>query len=532
MTVLPSMTLPEPKTRIGEYLWQWADETPHAEAAVLADTRLTYGGLAAQVERCAKALIACGVGKGDRVAMLSTSRPEFMVVLLAATEVGAIWVGLHPRYQMREFRYVVDQVRPRVLFALTEIDGRRYDEELAALRAEFDCIEHMVSVAGDAEEAVVFEEFLEFGDTAPSQLHDAQASVGPDDTAVIIFTSGTTGQPKGAMIKHYGLIRGALVEQARWPSRAGLRLLHNMPVNHIAGVGMMGLYPIIIGGTLVFQDRFDPLGVLEIIEKERVTFWLQAPTMFQLAVSHPKFDDFDLSSLEYVIWAGSAMPRDLVARLYDLDATLATAFGMTELTVYATYSDLDADFEVLAETIGRPEPAYEIRVADGNGVAVAVGQEGEIQARGRWLMNGYFNNPEATAEAFTPDGWFKTGDVALVRADGNLAIVGRTKEMYISGGYNIYPREIEIAIESHPDVIASAVIGTPDDVFGEVGHAFVQTAPEAGIGGEELDAWCRRQLANYKVPKTFEVMEELPRLAIGKIDKQTLAEHFRAQRPD
>lgn len=523
------MELSEQKTRIGEYLWHWAEVTPYAEAAVCAGTRLNYLELAGQVGRCARAMIARGVQKGDRVAMLSTARSEFMIVLLAATEIGAIWVGLHPRYQMREFRYVVDQTKPRVVFALPEIDGRNYRDELTTLRSEFTFIEHLVSIGGAVEGGTGFDAFLREGEEQSGALHAAQAAVGADDTAVIIFTSGTTGEPKGAMIKHYGLIRGALVEQDRWPSHAGLRLLHNMPINHIAGVGMMGVYPIIVGGTLVFQDRFDAVGMLEIIETERVTFWLQAPTMFQLAVSQPNFGAFDLSSLEYIIWAGAPMPRDLVTCLYDLDATLATAFGMTELCVYATYSDLDADFEVLAHTIGRPDPRYDIRVADSDGVPVGVGQAGEIQARGRWLMNGYFNNPEATQEAFTADGWFRTGDVAELRADGNLTIVGRTKEMYISGGYNIYPREIEIVIESHAGVVACAVIGVPESVFGEVGHAFVQKTPGSSIGAGELDAWCRGHLANYKIPKTFEIMDDLPRLAIGKIDKQGLQSRLRTQ---
>ena len=217
------------------------------------------------------------------------------------------------------------------------------------------------------------------------------------------------------------------------------------------------------------------------------------------------------------------MARDLVARLYELDATLATAFGMTELTVYATYSDLDAPFDVLAETIGRPDPRYEVRVADDDGNLVAAGQRGEIQARGPWVMNGYFGNPTATREAYTEDGWFKTGDVAEVRADGNLTIVGRTKEMYISGGYNIYPREIELVLESHPAVVAAAVVGVGDDVFGEVGYGFAQRLPDQSATPEQLTAWCRDRLANYKVPKVVEIVDELPRLAIGKIDKQDLA---------
>jgi len=524
------MSLPHEKIRVGEYLWYWAKHKPDTEAAMLGDQRYTYGALADMVERCAKALLSAGVRKGDRIAMLTTPRPEFMAVLLATTEIGAIWVGLHPRYQMAEFRYVVDQVRPRIIVVLPEIDGRRYDKEMSTLRSEFDCIESLIAFGGELEGATPLQSFLETGGGKEAALVAAQSAVSADDTAVIIFTSGTTGRPKGAMIRHYGLIRGAYVENDHWPSKQGPRVLHNMPTNHIAGVGMMGVYPIVVGGTLVFMDRFDPAAMLQVIERERVTFWLQAPTMFHLAITQPDFGRYNLSSLEYIIWAGSAMPRDLVARLHELPGTLATAFGMTELTVYATYSDLDADFEVLANTIGRPEPRYEIRVADEHGNSVKPEQQGEIQARGRWLMNGYFNNPDVTREAFTTDGWFKTGDVAILREDGNLSIVGRIKEMYISGGYNIYPREIEIAIESHGAVAAAAVIGVPDTVYGEVGHAFVQPEPDSSVSEGEINAWCRDRLANYKVPKTIEIRKELARLPIGKIDKQALKVEFEARR--
>jgi len=508
--------------RISDYAFHHAAERPDAEAAIFGATCMSYAELADRVLRCAKALLTVGVGKGDRDAMLSTPRPEWLVVLLATADIGAIWVGLHPRYQMPEFRHVVGQSAPKVLIALPDIDGRDYRPELDTLRREFLGIETFVTFPEASHDADSLDTFCMRGDAvADADWQAAREAVGADDTAVIIFTSGTTGAPKGAMIKHLALVHGALVECDRWPSRT-LRLLHNMPINHIAGVGMLAIYTVVAGGAQVFMDRFDPQAMLEIIERERITFWLQAPTMFHLAVTQPDFADYDLSSLEYIIWAGSAMPRDLVATLHALDATLATAFGMTELGAYVTYSDLDADFEVLANTIGRPEPRFEFRVADERNNPVAVDRQGEIQARGDWLLAGYFNDPEATAEAFTADGWFRTGDVAEVRADGNLSIVGRMKEMYISGGYNIYPREIEIAVESHPDVATAAVLGVPDPVFGEIGHAFVQPEPGAQVTIDDIDEWCGTRLANYKVPKRFEVGDELPRLPIGKIDKQAL----------
>lgn len=295
---------------------------------------------------------------------------------------------------------------------------------------------------------------------------------------------------------------------------------------------MMSSCALVKGGTLVFQDRFDPKALLKIIERERISFWLQSPVQFHMVSALPEFDQTDFSSLNYIIWSGGPMPQHLVEKLYQLDCCLATAYGMTELTAYATYSDLDASCEVLANTIGRPEGRYDLRLQKADGYLAEVGEQGEIQAKGRWLMKGYFNQPEETAESFTDDGWFKTGDIAELCDDGNWRLVGRTKEMYKSGGYNIYPREIEMVIEAHPAVGLTAVLGVSDSLYGEVGYAFVEVKDGQKVDGALLRNWCRTRLANYKVPKYFEVLPELPRLPIGKIDKQGLRKQLDERKPE
>lgn len=509
--------------KISDYVFHHAAHSPQSEALVWNENRITYAEFAQQIESISRALLAAGVKKGDRIAMLGSPRPEFWILLLATADIGAIWLGLHPRYQLPEFDHVIQQAQPKIVFGFAEIDGRDYTTELETLNQNHDCIEKIVFYDNpETDFGAKFDTFI----SKATQIDDdkwltARSQVSTDDTAVIIFTSGSTGRPKGAMIKHYGLVHCAHIELTRWPSE-NLRLLQNMPINHIANIGMMSSYALVNGGTMVFMDRFDPEHVLQVIERENITFWLQAPTMFHLAVTHPKFENYDISSLQYIIWAGSPMPQDLVEHLYQLGATLATAYGMTELTAYATYSDLYANIEVLANSIGKPEPRYQLRLHNDAGEIPAVGERGEIQARGRWLMNGYFNQPDATREAFTEDGWFKTGDVAELRDDGNWRMVGRTKEMFKSGGFNIYPREIEIAIEEHADVAMAAVIGISDPVYFEVGYAFVQPMPGRAVDTDDLDKWCRQRLANYKVPKTFEILDELPKLPIGKIDKQKL----------
>ena len=508
--------------KISDYVFHHAELTPHVEALVWRDTRISYAQLARMVEQVSLALLAHGIEHGDRVALLGAPRQEFFIVMMAAVDIGAIWMGIHPRYTLHEMGHVIETAKPKLVFSYREIDGRDYRDDLAQLEKRYESIEQIIMLdEEDPDVGLGYDSFLRRAGEAIERLPAARAAVQSDDPAVIIFTSGTTGRPKAAMNSHFGLVHCARVELGRWPAK-DLRLLQNMPINHIANIGMMSSYTLVAGGTLVFMDRFDPGEILRTIESEKITFWLQAPAMFHMVINDPGFSATDLSSLQYIIWGGGPMPQHMVERLGKLGARLAMAYGMTELTAYASYSDSDASVEVLANTIGKPEPSYQLRLMKADRSHPAVGESGEIQAKGRWLMNGYFNDPEATAEAFTDDGWFKTGDVAELREDGNWTLVGRTREMYKSGGFNIYPREIEMAIEEHDAVAMAAVLGIPDPVYDEVGYAFVQLQPDQKVDAAALDHWCRQRLANYKVPKTFEVLTELPRLAIGKIDKQGL----------
>ena len=516
------IALPADARRIGECVSFHAARRPDHEAAVHGGTRLAYRDLERIVARWARALLAAGVTRGDRVASLTPPSTEWLAVMLATTEIGAVWTGYHPRYRMPEFRHVTELAEPSVLIAFRRIHGRDYAEELSTLRRENSSIRHLVTLDAPLEGGVTASEFLSGGDVGSDRdLAHARRAVGPDDTAVLIFTSGTTGRPKAAMITHRALLTGAAVENEHWPMDRP-RVLHMMPVNHIAGVGMTGVFGLYAGGTLVFQDRFDAGDLLRLLEEERIDHVLGSPVQYHMMANHPDLKTRDLSRLEFITWGGAPMAAHLVVRLRSLPGELRTSYGMTELGLYVTYSAPDADLDTLSRTIGKPHPRFEIRVADASGTLAGPGGQGEIQARGDWLLAGYFRDPEATADAYTADGWFRTGDVVKVWPDGNLEIVGRTKEMYISGGFNIYPREVEIAIEAHPDVGLVAVLGVPDGTFGEVGHAFVEPKPGASLHAAELDEWCRERLANYKAPKRFEVRAELPRLPIGKIDKQAL----------
>ncbi len=509
--------------RISDYPFHHARLKPEAEALVGGDTRLTWRDLAKTIERCARALLAAGVARGDRVAMLSTPRTDFVVVFMATARISAIWVGLNPRHRLEELSYVITDAAPKVLFAIPGFEGRDYAEDLTALTAPGSPVQRLVTFDdGLPGLSTGFDAFLAEGEAAGDEAYTAVvAAVTRDDPACIVYTSGSTGEPKGALLPHRGLVRSYGVQWARWRVDP-LRVINNHPINHIGGLGDTNCYALIAGGTQVFTERFDAREFLAVTERERITLWGQVVTIFEMVTRLPDWENHDLSSLQFIWWGGAPAPASLIEIITGICPRNATFYGMTETCGSVTYVDPEASLEEKAVTIGRPIPEVDVRLGDAAGREVPRGEPGEIQVRGDFVMLGYLNRPEATAEVIDPDGWFHTGDLALQRADGNYEVVGRLKEMFKSGGYNIYPREIEVALETHPGVALAAVVPVPDDLYQEVGNAFVIANPDAGLDGPALDRWCRERLANYKVPKRFFVCDELPLVSVGKIDKVAL----------
>ena len=502
--------------RISDYVAWYAASTPDAPAMVLDERSTSYRELARQVDELSRALLAAGVRRGDRVATLTTPHPEFLIAFLATASLGAIWVGLNPRYQQQELVYVLRDSEPKLVLTRTRIGERDYLPELQALRDSLPQIEHWVAL--DEMQA-----FLNRGnDVEPAQLAHAREQVLPEDPALIVYTSGSTGQPKGALLPHRGLVRCSLVQYSQWHPEP-LRTLNFFPINHVACVGDVSCYTLVAGGCIVFLEQFSPAAVLERIESQGVTFWGGVPTTFLLSLADPMFASVDLSSLQFIFWSGAAAPAELVERLAALGVPLATSYGLTETVGSVTFTSPSASREALLETIGSAPDAYEVRLADVDGEVTACDIPGEIQVRGDFIMCGYWRRPDATADAIDREGWLHTGDLAVRRADGLLRLVGRLKDVFKSGGYNIYPREIEQALESHAGVALAAVVAVPDPVYGEVGHAFI-VAGEGAPSSEELQAHCRYLLANYKVPKRFTVLRDPPMLPIGKIDKRRLRE--------
>jgi acyl-CoA synthetase (AMP-forming)/AMP-acid ligase II len=473
---------------------------PAALAVVDGEARASYGELARLVRVCAGQLAAAGAGPGDRIAVLAPPGLAFWVSFLATASIGAVWVGLGTRHQREELLHVVRDCDPCLVLASPFIGERDYREDIEAVRGHaparwLDPDGMLADIDTDAAER-------------PAN------PLSPDDPALIVYTSGTTGRPKGAVLSHRALIGGARAQQQVYADPRRPVQLCAFPTNHIACIGDTCLTNLVSGGALVFTPGFDPDQQLALMQRERASVWGGIPTMLMLMLSSPALASTDLSSVDYIVWGGAAMPSAIIEALGGFAARRVAVYGMTETGCNVTHTPAGADTAALAGTIGVPLPEVDIRIM------AAQGEEGELEIRSPFNMTGYWRNEAATAAAFTDDGYLRTGDIGRWNPDGSITLVGRRSDMFKSGGFNVYPREVELAIEACTGVVAAAVVSVPDPLYQEVGHAFVMGHPALDQGS--LRRELAGKLSNYKCPKRITVLAELPILANGKVDKVAL----------
>lgn len=497
---------------------------PARVALAHGDASITYGELTGRVERCAAGLSARGVAAGDCVAMLAPPTPEAMVSFLAAARLGALWVGLNPRYQQREMAYVIGHARPKLVISVASFEERRYEDDLR------DALESLESGAPRPE--LLFYQGDAPGDgsleRALAGAHGVTptASLAPyadgGQPGMLVYTSGTTGKPKGVLLSQAALIYRSTVQARTFATASHPVVINFAPINHIGGMHFRGLSQILAGGTIVYQERYRPEEAMGLIEKHGVNMLMLGSTMLQMLIREPSFDMRIMGRMEWFIFSGAAIPMPILRRVKEHCPRIGSTYGLTESCGSVSYIVASDTLEAAAYTIGRAIPDGQLRVVDEHGEPQAAGEQGELQVRRRYCMNGYLRDEAATAAAFTADGWLRTGDIAVCDEAGNFRLVGRIKEMYKSGGYNVYPREIEVVLEQHPHVLMSAVIAVDDDLYQQVGQAHLILKPEGAVSELELAQWCRERMANYKVPKRFFIRNALPMLSIGKVDKIAL----------
>lgn len=488
--------------------------------------RLGYGELRERVDELAAALIGTGIERGDRVAIWAPNCWEWIVALLGLQSAGAVLVPLNTRYKGIEAADILRRSRARLLFTVEGFLGNDYVSMLNGPEVgELPDLEHTVLLrdAGSRPEGVAtLEEFVAAADSVDAAAVDTRvASLTGDDLSDLLFTSGTTGSPKGVMLSHSQTLRAF----GDWADTTGLRaddryLVIN-PFFHAFGYKAGIVSSLIAGATLVPVGVFDLDRVVDLIEAERISVIPGPPTIYQGLLNHPGFDPTRTTSLRLAVTGAAPVPVELVELMRGTLGfeTVVTAYGMTEGCGIATTCRPEDDPETISGTSGRAYPGVEVRVVGEDGAELPRGEAGEILVRGYNVTRGYFEDPEKTAETIDPDGWLHTGDVGVMDERGYVRITDRIKDMFIVGGFNAYPAEIENAINRHPAVNQVAVVGVPDQRMGEVGMAFVVLRPGTELTEAELIAWCREEMANYKVPRHVRFYDALPLNASNKVLK-------------
>jgi HIP---CoA ligase len=506
----------DPRT-VPAALDRFARQLPDHDALITDDRSFTAAALRDEVHRAAAALNTLGVQAGDRVAIWSPNTWHWVVACLAIHHTGAAMVPLNTRYTASEASDILARTGAPVLFAMGQFLG---NDRVADLdRAALPALRHIVRIPIDADDGT-WDDFIARG-SDPASVTARAAAVTPDDVSDILFTSGTTGRSKGVLCAH----RQSLSASASWAANGKItsddRYLCINPFFHNFGYKAGILACLQTGATLIPHLTFDPLRALQAIEQHRITVLPGPPTIYQTLLDHPARHDYDLNSLRFAVTGAATVPVVLVERIQselDIDIVL-TAYGLTEANGMGTMCRADDDAVTVATTCGRPFADFELRID-----SAGQGEAGEVLLRGPNVMLGYLDDPEATTAAIDADGWLHTGDIGAVDKAGNLRITDRLKDMYICGGFNVYPAEVEQVLARMEGVADAAVIGVPDERLGEVGRAFVVTRPGSNLDEQAVIAYTREHLANFKAPRSVRFVDALPRNAGGKVVKPQLRE--------
>lgn len=494
------------------------------------EVRLSWTQLADRANELARALVAHGIEPGDRVAIWAPNCWEWVVAVLGLHSAGAVLVPINTRYRGEEAADLLKRSNARLLFTVGEFLGTDYLAMLGDRRPPV--TKTVVVLRSDAELAdgqgtIGLDAFLGRAVEVPANEIGARvAALGADSPSDILFTSGTTGQPKGAVCTHGQVVRA----YAAWADVVGLthedRYLVVSPFFHAFGYKAGIIAAMTVGSPIYPEPVFDVNKVMERVAAEQISMLPGPPALYQSILNHPDLNTEALASLRLAVTGAASVPVELIEQMGDTLGfeTVITGYGLTEACGIATMCRDGDDPVTIATTSGRAIPGVEVATFNEDGSVTEPGVPGEVRIRGYNVMVGYLDDPEATAETIDADGWLATGDIGVLNADGYLAITDRLKDMFIVGGFNAYPAEIERQLLIHPDVAQAAVIGVDDDRLGEVGYAFVVPAAGASVDGEAIIAWCREHLANFKVPRHVESVDELPFNAGGKVMKFKLRE--------
>jgi fatty-acyl-CoA synthase len=497
------------------YTTDWLDKraklTPDRVALIdrRTGTESTFAEWNGRANRTAHFLASLGVGKGDRVAVYSSNRAEYADLFWAAPKLGAVLQNLNWRLTVHELRDIVEDGGPKVL-----IFSPDWREQVEALKPSLTTVEHRVAMGDPSEGERAFADRDAMSDETPARPELAQ-----DDPWGIYYTGGTTGLPKGAVVTHGNVTWNSVNTITSWGITGDHVAPLQLPFFHIGGPNIFMVPLVHTGGTTILCSGFDPDETFELVESGGITHYVAVPTMFQMLQDHPRWRTADFSKLELVISGGAPCPLPIMQRFWDRGIDFKMGYGLTEASGNNFWLPPDMVQEKIG-SVGYPLFHIDMKIIRDDGTECNADEEGELLIRGPHVVAGYWNRPDATADVIR-DGWLHTGDVAARDADGCYRVLGRSKDMFISGGENVYPAEVESTITAFPTVREAAVVGVPDETWGEVGRAFLVVDTGFDVAG--LQAFLGERLARYKLPRSFIVVDAIPLTAIGKIDKKLLA---------
>ena len=505
---------------LGALLARAADEDGTRVYLVEDGKAITFAEMKRRADAVSSSLLRRGYVPGDRVAIAGTNRSAWVEALLGVTQVGMVLVTLNVRYRREELAYMLG--RSGAVAAITPSVHQGFDlaslyrdltHELPALREVF--------FLDDVPGALSFAD-LATGDE--TDLADLTTAVKAEDPALILFTSGTTGLPKGATITHRSIIASGRAQAEHFGMLPEDRMCGHMPFNHVGGVTCTLVASLTARSSVALLENFTPSGAIDLIAGGGLTVFSGVPTMFVLMLADPSFAALDTSAIRLLVAGGANVEPSLLAKIRGTfpEANICNLYGLSETSGACIISPLDDSDTEVASTLGTAIGNFELRAVGPNGAPVEADQDGELQVKGDCVVAGYWEDPAASSAAIDAEGWLSTGDIVSIAADGHVTLRGRRKEMFIQGGYNVYPVEVENVLTSHPGVAMAAGIGVPDPVLGEVGRYYVVPRGETAPSPEELDAFCRERLADYKVPREYVFAKALPLTPVGKIQKAIL----------
>lgn len=533
---------------IGGFFDRVAEKYPDSQALILRHQGVewTYAELQRRVDQLAAGLLALGIVPGDRVGIWGPNSAEWVLTQLATAKLGAIMVCINPAYRVYELEYALNKVECKALITDESFKTSDYLGMLNTLAPELEYCEpgalastklpklkHVIRMGSSSSAGMHnFDQICELATDADcAALVDLQTQLKPDDAINIQFTSGTTGNPKGATLSHCNILNNGYLTGEAMRLTPADKLCIPVPLYHCFGMVLAVLACVSHGATMVFPgEAFDPQQTLQTVQDERCTALHGVPTMFITELDHPNFSSFDLSSLRTGIMAGAPCPIEVMKRVISEMhmRDILIAYGQTELSPINNVTLPDDSLERRTETVGRAMPWVEIKVIDEAGHVVPVGEKGEICTRGYSVMQGYWNDPEKTAETIDAAGWLHSGDIATMDAYGYVRIVGRIKDMIIRGGENVYPREVEEFLYQHPAISEVQVFGIPDKKMGEEVCAWVQLNEGATLSADDIKAFCKDQITHFKIPRHIRFVSEYPMTVTGKIQKFVMRDEMLA----